>query len=139
MARREAFGVLLVFLLANTGSARDDAAHEPRFELRVTPRVSVAFPPVPVIVVAQLVDGEDLEQYYCAGVEWDWGDGSRSVRESDCKPFEVGMPIDRFFSAHHVYREIGEFQVRVRLLRAGATIAAAADTFTLHETALASR
>ncbi len=80
------------------------------------------------MAVAELVGGEDLEDYYCVGLEWDWGDGTRSYRESDCDPFEAGMEIDRFFSARHVYAVPGEYRVRVSLVRAERRVARAGPT-----------
>jgi hypothetical protein len=77
------------------------------------------------MAVAELVGGEDLEEFYCAGLEWDWGDGNRSFQESDCDPYEPGMEVDRFFSARHVYAGPGQYRVQVSLRRAGQSVAAA--------------
>jgi glycosyltransferase involved in cell wall biosynthesis len=46
----------------------------------------MAFAPVEILVTGQLKNGSDLEEFYCPGREWDWGDGTRSAHESDCEP-----------------------------------------------------
>jgi hypothetical protein len=58
-------------------------------------------------------------------VPWDWDDGTRSVREADCPPFEPGATLERHFTADHVYRRSGNFSVRVILRRASRSVATA--------------
>jgi hypothetical protein len=96
---------------------------KPRFDIRASPRT--AFSPVHVLVVAELKGGDDLEEFYCPGLEWDWGDGERSLHEADCAPFEPGTSLERRFSARHVFRQAGEFDVQVRLRRADRSLATA--------------
>ena len=121
--RCRAFGMALITVaLATPGIAGDTRARKPRLEVRTSSRVAIT---PAVMVVAELVGGEDLEEFYCAGLEWDWGDGDRSFRESDCDPYKAGMELDRFFSARHVYPGPGFYRVRVRLRRAGSVVAAA--------------
>jgi len=118
---------LFVLAMATPGWTGDaKASRKPRLEVRTTR--SLAFPPVEVVAVAELVGGEDLEEFYCTGLEWDWGDGTRSSHESDCAPFEPGGAIDRFFSARHVYRVSGSYRVRVRLRRSERDVARAQTT-----------
>lgn len=104
--------------------------NKPRVDVRATPRI--AFSPAGVMVVAQLNGGDDIEDFYCPGLEWDWGDGERSLREADCAPFETGMSLERFFSARHVYRQAGEFDVRVTLRRADRSLAMGTVHVTVH-------
>jgi hypothetical protein len=59
---------------------------KPQLDLRATPRI--AFSPVEILITAQLKGGAELEDFYCPGLEWDWGDGTRSAHESDCAPYE---------------------------------------------------
>jgi len=96
---------------------------KPRLDLRATPRL--ALPPVQIALVAELVGGDELEDYYCPALEWDWGDGERSQSEADCEPFAPGASFERRFSAHHDYRRAGEYNVRLVLRRAHRQIAAA--------------
>ena len=52
-------------------------------------------------------------------VEWEWGDGGKSVTEGDCDPWEPGMKIDRRYTGRHEYRYSGRYRVRVTLSRTG--------------------
>jgi len=114
---------LIAVALATPGIAGEAKARKPRLEVRTNYQAAIT--PVRVTVIAELVGGADLEEFYCAGLEWDWGDGNRSFRESDCDPFEPGMELDRLFTGRHVYGSPGVYPVRVRLHRAGRVIAAA--------------
>ena len=102
----------------------------PRLDLRASPRV--AFSPVEILVIADLKGGQDIEDFYCPGLEWDWGDGSRSAQESDCSPFEAGTTLDRFFTARHAFRAPGAYGVRLTLRRAGRTVAVASVPVTVY-------
>jgi hypothetical protein len=95
----------------------------PALELRATP--STAFSPATVMVVARLVGGADQEEFYCPGLEWDWGDGSRSAWEGDCPPFDDETKMARLFSVRYRYHGSGAFTVRLTLRRAGRTVATA--------------
>ena len=103
---------------------------KPRVEVRATPQI--VFSPAGVMVVAQLNGGDEIEEFYCPGLEWDWGDGERSRHEADCAPFEPGMSLERRFSARHVYRQAGDFDVRVTLRRADRSLAMGTVRVTVH-------
>ena len=102
----------------------------PRLDLRASPRV--AFWPVEVLVIAELKGGQDMEEFYCPGLVWDWGDGSRSAHEADCSPFQDGSELDRFFTARHAFRAPGAYSVRLTLLRAGRTVTMASVPVTVY-------
>lgn len=104
--------------------------NKPRLDARATPRI--AFTPVDVLVVAELNGGDEIEEFYCPALEWDWGDGARSTHEADCAPFEPGTELERRFSARHVFRRAGEYEVKVTLRRAERTLAAASVRVTVH-------
>jgi len=96
---------------------------KPRLDLRATPRM--AFSPVNVFFIAELQGGDDVEEYYCAELEWDWDDGGKSVQEGDCPPFTPGTTkIDRRFTAEHEYRRAGVFNIKVTMRRANRAFAA---------------
>ena len=96
---------------------------KPTLEMRVTPRM--AFSPVTVLMVAELKGGDDIEQYYCPEIEWDWDDGGKSVHEADCPPFENGTTtIDRRFSQEHHYPRAGIYNVKASFKKAGNTFLA---------------
>lgn len=115
--------VPLIALVLATQVAAGTRPTKPRFDIRASPRS--AFSPVHVLVVAELKGGDDLEEFYCPGLEWDWGDGTRSLYEADCPPFEPGTALERRFSARHVFRQAGEYDVQVRLRRADRSLATA--------------
>jgi hypothetical protein len=102
-------------LAAPLAPAQDGApTRKPRLDLRATPRV--AFSPVRVHVTAVLVGGEPSPEYHCPTLEWDWDDGNRSVRESDCEPLEDGADFERRFSAEHAFAKAGMYDVQVKVL-----------------------
>lgn len=115
--------VAVLFLAGLATAGESGRAKRPRLDLRATPRVAMF--PREVLVVGELKGGPDVEDLYCPGLEWDWGDGSRSAHESDCSPFEAGTTLERFFSARHAFRAPGEYSVRLTLRRAGRTVAVA--------------
>jgi hypothetical protein len=126
-------GLAAVAVLSHAGlAAAGDATRpkRPRLDLRASPRV--AFSPVEVLIIAELKGGQDIEEYYCPGLVWDWGDGSRSAHEADCSPFEDGAELDRFFTARHAFRAPGAYSVRLTLLRAGRTVTMASVPVTVY-------
>ena len=87
----------------------------PRLQLRASPRV--AFSPVVVSLTAELRGGDEVEDFYCPELEWDWGDGSRSARAQDCPPYEAGMELDRRYTEQHVFRTAGTYDVSITMRR----------------------
>ena len=72
----------------------------PKVSLRSSP--IMAFTPAMITFTAELRDGDDdYEEYYCASVEWDWGDGTRSESSDDCEPYEAGKSEIRRPSHQH--------------------------------------
>ncbi len=114
---------LVTLALAVPATARDDG-RRPFLDLRAAPRIS--FSPSVVLMTAELKGGDDLDEYYCPTVEWEWDDGSRSTREGDCPPFEQTHQIERRFTAEHAYPLAGEYNVKVTLSRAGRVFASRA-------------
>jgi hypothetical protein len=112
---------VLVALLALTtlpaavavGGARSKS---PRLNLKATPRMALS--PANVTLTAELVGGDEQEDYYCPSLEWDWDDGSHSTHESDCPPFAERASFERRFSAAHQFRGRGDYNVRVILRHA---------------------
>jgi hypothetical protein len=66
-------------------------------------------------------DTEDPEAYYCLDEIWDWGDGTESVHENDCDPYEEDKEILRNFTDTHHYRP-GEYAITLRLVRRDRTV-----------------
>ena len=74
-------------------------------------------PPLRVVFTAEITGGaNDHEDFYCAKIEWEWGDGSTSSFAYDCDPYEPGKSeIRRRFIADHTYNNPGRVDVVFRL------------------------
>jgi hypothetical protein len=123
MRRLVAGLVVMIAAFGSTGASGSTKPQKPRLDLRATPRV--AFSPAYVLLTAELVGGDEVEEFYCPALEWDWGDGGKSVRESDCPPFQPGSELVRRFTAQHGYRSAGEYEITVTLRRANKSLAVA--------------
>jgi hypothetical protein len=115
---------LVVLLSAPALQGQQAEAKRPSLSLRVTP--PVGFTPLRVRVVAEVRDGsDDYADFYCAGVEWEWGDGTVSESASDCEPYEAGKSTSRrMFSSDHVYRQAGQYRVIFKLTQKTRQVAA---------------
>ena len=103
---------------------------KPRLELRSSPRMG--FSPVHVLLTAEFMGGDDVEEYHCPEIEWDWDDGGKSVQESDCTPFEAGVTkIQRRFTAEHDYNRAGVYRVKATMRKTGHTLAAVTTNITV--------
>jgi hypothetical protein len=130
MTQRRAFDTLVagLALALSSGVAaeaqRDSAVRKPSLSLRATP--PVGFSPLRVRVVVDVRGGsDDYPEFYCPTIEWEWGDGTVSESSEDCDPYEAGKSaIRRRFTAEHVFRQSGTYQVYFRLKQKDRTIAA---------------
>jgi hypothetical protein len=88
----------------------------PKITLKAQPVISMA--PSRVVLTAELIGGaNDFEEFYCAAVEWEWGDGTKSESSTDCAPYESGKSeIKRRFTVEHVFR-MGAYRVMFHLKR----------------------
>jgi len=112
-----------ILAIASPGLTGDqDKGKKPRLDLRAIPRM--AFSPVNIFLTAELMGGDDVEEFYCPELEWEWGDGGKSVHEADCPPYEAGTKIERRFTTEHEFRRAGIYNVKVTLRRAKRTLAA---------------
>ena len=116
--------LLAVLALATPGPAGgdddDDKGKRPELHLRATPMFS--FSPASILFTAELKGGDDVEELYCPEIEWEWGDGGKSVSEGDCDPWEPGTKIARRHIGRHEFRYAGRYLIRVRFSRADKTI-----------------
>jgi hypothetical protein len=112
--------------VAANARLRDD--DKPELSLRASP--SIAFSPAEIYFVVELKGGaDDYEEYYCAGAEWHWGDGTKSESSADCDPYEPGRStIERRFVARHRYTMEGSFRVRFRLMQKEDSVAGIGTT-----------
>jgi hypothetical protein len=93
----------------------EDKPKRPKLTVKVNP--AMAMSPARVVASADVDGGpDDFEEFYCASVEWDWGDDTKSNTSTDCEPYEAGKStIKRRFTADHVYRTAGDYRVVFRL------------------------
>ncbi|MFN8057793.1 MAG: hypothetical protein U0Q12_01415 [Vicinamibacterales bacterium] len=110
-----------------TLAASDKKAKDPKkpsLVLKATPAVS--FAPAKIVLRAEIRGGpDDYQDFYCATVEWDWGDGTKSENSYDCEPYEAGKSeIRRRFLVEHVYQTSGEYRVQFNLKQRDHVIAA---------------
>jgi hypothetical protein len=104
---------------------RDSDDKKPSLSLKATP--PLGFSPLRVRVAVEVRGGRDDDaDFYCAGTEWDWGDGTISESSSDCEPYEAGKSVmKRFFSGEHVFRLGGQHKIVFRLKQKNKVVAAA--------------
>jgi hypothetical protein len=108
-----------------TAAQRDSDDKKPSLSLKATP--PLGFSPLRVRVVIEVRGGaNDYPDFYCAGTEWDWGDGTVSESSSDCDPYEAGKSmIKRSFIADHVFRQQGQHKIMFRLKQKTRVVASA--------------
>ena len=121
-----AFSALLI-IPANALQAREQGNNnkKPSLSLKATP--SVSFAPARIVVVAEVKGGpNDLEEFYCPTVEWEWGDLTTSTAEADCDPYVAGKSeIKRRYTVEHRYKNPGGFKIILRLKKGSKIVAAA--------------
>ena len=78
---------------------------------------SVSFSPARIVVTAEVKGGpDDAEEFYCASVEWIWGDDTRSESKADCEPYQAGKSeIKRRYTLDHTYQTAGNYRVEFYL------------------------
>jgi hypothetical protein len=128
----------LILLVA---SAAGGVAEKPKLTLKANPMM--AFSPARIVVTGELTGGaNDNQDFYCAGVQWEWDDGTFSEEIADCEPYHAGKSeIQRHFTTDHTYRvEEGnpkvrvptegyhEFHIQLRLKKSGRVITSASTT-----------
>jgi hypothetical protein len=116
--------------LSAQGREQDAKASEgkrPKFTLKAQPAFSVA--PARVVLTAELTGGENLEDYYCPTVRWEWADDTTSESTVDCAPYEEGKTeIKRRYVVEHNFKRGGSYKVYVRLKQKSREVAAAFTT-----------
>jgi hypothetical protein len=110
---------LVAPVLTSTG-AEEKKGKKPALEIRPSPRF--AFSPANIFFTAELKGGDDIESLYCPEIEWEWGDGGKSVQEADCDPWTETTKIQRRFTNNHTFQFAGLYRVRVALRKSGKDI-----------------
>lgn len=131
---RAVAALALAALLAAPGAWAQDKpakAERPKLTLRANP--SMAFSPALITLTAELKGGDDdYADFYCASLEWDWGDGTKSEATDDCEPYEAGKSeIKRRYATQHRYNIPGVYNVRFRLKQRDEVIASVSRRITI--------
>jgi hypothetical protein len=97
---------LLICAFVPVGEGADK---KPSISVKANP--PVGFSPLRTVVTAELKGGpNDYQDFYCASVEWDWGDDTRSQNNADCEPYEPGKSeIKRRYTMDHTFRASGGY------------------------------
>lgn len=103
----------------------NDGDRRPKLVLKAQPMVGTS--PARVVFTAELVGGaDDFQEYYCAGVEWAWGDDTTSESNVDCAPYEAGKTsIRRRYTTDHIYRRAGSYRPMIHLKQRSKQVASA--------------
>ena len=120
--------VAAALAIASWGTPTHGQRQEPKkptLTVKVTP--PSGFSPLRVRATADIRGGSnDDAEFYCATVEWDWGDGTMSENTSDCEPYQQGKSeIKRRFSSDHVFRLGGGYRIVLRLKQKTKAVATA--------------
>jgi len=88
---------------------------KPSIRLKASPIVS--FAPSRVVLTVDVNGGaNDYEEFYCASVEWDFGDGTKAEAKADCDPYEPGKSeIKRRYTYERIFRTRGDYNIEFRL------------------------
>src|SRR5262245_16940737 len=111
--------MLLMLLALLAGGAKP--ATKPQADLKATPMLAmIPIGPNPAVVRFQVLvkDGGD-ENFYCPRVAWEWENGTQSIEESDCPPFDKATPADHqaSFRRSHEFWEPGKHLIQARLYK----------------------
>ena len=117
--------------IAQGGPSAEEKPKKLGLDLRVTPPVS--FAPARVRAIAELKLPEDrAADFYCASVEWDWGDLTESEETTECEPYEAGVSeVKQRFTAEHTFQSGGRYRVQLRLRRNRKVLLSSATVITV--------
>ena len=104
-----------IFIAAPLWAGHSDKSDKPSVAVRASP--TAGFSPLRVVVSADLRGGADnYQDFYCAAIEWEWGDDTRAETSADCEPYEAAKSrIQRRYSVSRVFQTAGEYKVTFRL------------------------
>lgn len=111
--------------LSASPAASEDKNEKPTIKIKAAPVVS--FAPSRVVLTVDVKGGpNDYEEFYCATVEWDWGDGTKAESKTDCEPYEPGKSeIKRRYTYDRIFRTAGDYNVEFRLKQKNKTVGSA--------------
>ena len=114
-----AFTLSAAAVVSAGADKNSDKAKKPSLKVKASP--AIAFSPARVVLTGDLSGGNsDNEQLYCAAIEWQWGDGTKSDQKADCDPYVAGKSeVKRHFVVDRVFdTPAGGGLVRVMVMRA---------------------
>lgn len=119
-----AFGALIL-VPSNALDARAQGNKKPSLSLKASPAIS--FAPARIVLVAEVKGGSnDFEDFYCPSVDWDWGDETNSVADTDCEPYQAGKSeIKRRYAIEHRYKNEGTYKITLKLKKSTRVVATA--------------
>lgn len=117
MHLRPAGSRLLLPVLCLAGVLSTAAVNDEKPSISVKASPMIGFAPIRIVLTADVKGGpNDYEQFYCATVEWDMGDGNKSEQAADCEPYEAGKSeIKRRYVRDQVFQYPGDYRVEFRL------------------------
>lgn len=112
---RASMAVLLV-LVASLSEARD-----PKFTGRASPALALADPATggAAVTLWFRIVGDVGESWYCPRLDVEWPDGTHTMRESDCPPYEDRDPDQRYTWDFTRGFPVGEWKVKACLSKSG--------------------
>jgi hypothetical protein len=107
-----------------------DGSNDDKPSVSVKASPQIGFAPFSATLSAEIRGGaDDYQEFYCATVEWDMGDGNRSEQKIDCDPYEAGKSqIRRRYTLHQTFNTAGEYRVQFRLKQKGKVVAGGSTT-----------
>ena len=110
-----AFTLSAAAVVSAGADKNSDKAKKPSLKVKASP--AIAFSPARVVLTGDLSGGNaDNEQLYCAAIEWQWGDGTKSDQKADCDPYVAGQSeIKRHFVVDRVFDTSGDYHVTLTL------------------------
>lgn len=132
-ARRQSIIVLgCAAALAVIGEAKaslydgGDNVSKSSVTLKANPQVG--FAPIRMVFTAE-IKGDEHADLYCPAVEWDWGDETKSLMQTDCEPYEPGKSeIKRRYVIDHTFDGPGAWKVELRLKQKNKVVARGSTT-----------
>lgn len=113
---------LLVAALMAVSVHADQGKGKPSITVRSSP--AIVFAPSRIVATAEVVGGpDDYQDFYCAKVEWNWGDSTISEATDDCDPYVAGQSqIRRRYTNEHKFEFAGMYDIRINLKQGKKTV-----------------
>lgn len=114
---------ILVFALALSLSPADSPEPRGSVPITISPVSRICIAPCYVRFTARAREASD-SALWCAGTAWIWGDGTSSLRDQSCPPYEPGDHSERAWESAplHQYPQPGMYYPRFELWKDGKRI-----------------